>query len=140
MDDAIQTLDPRDPRAREALIGILGTTLAGLKQIDSSIVGGSNNLTANKTDINQFASILNAHPPQQAPQLAPQLPQFIPQQIPQFVPQQAPQFVPPVLAAPIEDPNQLVFDFNKPITPTVVNDKLDIIINKLNSLLEKFDS
>ena len=124
MDDAIQTLDPRDPRAREALIGILGTTLAGLKQIDSSIVGGSNNLTANKTDINQFASILNAHPPQQAPQ-------------------QAPQFALPIPAlepAPIEDPNQLVFDFNKPITPTVVNDKLDIIINKLNSLLEKFDS
>jgi hypothetical protein len=132
MDDAIQTLDPRDPRARDALIGILGTTLAGLKQIDNSIVGGSNNLTANKTDINQFASILNAHPPQQAPQLAPQLPQFIPQQ--------APQYVPPVPPAPIEDPNQLVFDFNKPITPTIVNDKLDIIINKLNSLLEKFDS
>ena len=136
MDDAIQTLDPRDPRAREALIGILGTTLAGLKQIDSSIVGGSNNLTANKTDINQFASILNAHPPQQAPQQAPQF-------VPQFIPQQAPQFALPIPAlepAPIEDPNQLVFDFNKPITPTVVNDKLDIIINKLNSLLEKFDS
>jgi hypothetical protein len=136
MDDAIQTLDPRDPRAREALIGILGTTLAGLKQIDSSIVGGSNNLTANKTDINQFASILNAHPPQQAPQQAPQF-------VPQFIPQQAPQFalpVPVLEPVPIEDPNQLVFDFNKPITPTVVNDKLDIIINKINSLLEKFDS
>ena len=39
-----------------------------------------------------------------------------------------------------ENPDQLVFDFNKPITPATINDKLDIIIGKLNSILEKLTS
>lgn len=130
--EAIQNLAPTDPRAREALLGILGTTLAGLKEIDRSIVGSSNNVKAHKTDINKFAALLSptaVHQPQH----------FTPP--PQFTPQPAP--VQHITSSPQiqeEDPNQLVFDFNKPITPETINNKLDIIIEKLNTIINKIDS
>ena len=132
--ESIQTLDPRDPRAREALIGLLGTTLAGLKEIDRSIVGGSNNVTAQKTDLKQFANLLTPTPQSPPPQHIQAPPQYIP---PTYQP--IPQPVPPAQVID-ENPDQLVFDFNKPITPATINDKLDIIIGKLNSILEKLTS
>jgi hypothetical protein len=45
------------------------------------------------------------------------------------------QAVPPISQ---EDPNQLVFDFSKKITPDTINDKLDRIISKLDRVIELF--
>jgi len=129
--DSIQTLDPRDPRAKEALIGILGTTIAGLKEIDKSIVGGSNNVLAQKTDLRQFSNLFDQPHPQPQPVYHQPQPVAV-----QPLPAAAPIPVP----EPTEDPNQLVFDFNKPITPNTINDKLDNIIEKLNVVIEKLKS
>lgn len=129
-------VDPRvNNEAKLALAALLGSTMAQLKEIDRSIVGSSSNIQS-KLDINRVLGAINApaSAPSPVPVPAPAL--TISQPDLQFTPA-------PVPAAPVspdsttpEDPNQLVFDFNKPITPETINGKLDTIIDKLNRILE----
>jgi len=140
--DGIVDLSPDDPRAKEALIGLIGSTFAQLKEIDSNVVGGSNNIKALKTDVKGMIENL-VHRPSQQPVALAAAPAV--QLTPMYV---APahtavaaginvpaQLTPP---APQEDPNQLVFDFNMKITPDTINDKLDRVISKLDRVMELF--
>jgi hypothetical protein len=126
---SIVNVDPAiNTEARYALASLLGATLSELKNIDSNIVGGSNNIRALKTDVNKVMPPLvqpQSHI-QQQPAITVTIPQFQPQ-IPQ------PHVVTPQVQ---EDPNQLLFDFNQKITPDTVNSKLDSIIDKLNRVID----
>jgi hypothetical protein len=140
--DAIQDVNPNSSNeAKFALAALLGSTMAQLKEIDKSIVGGSSNISS-KLDVQR---VLQSIQPVQQPQ-----PPILQQHQP-AVQQPALSFAPQAtvvnagmnIAVPVtsqataeEDPNQLVFDFTKKITPDTVNDKLDIIINKLNKIIE----
>ena len=147
--DAIQDVNPNSSNeAKFALAALLGSTMAQLKEIDRSIVGSSSNISS-KLDVQR---VLQSIQPVQQPQLPIlQQPQPPILQQPQPVQQPALSFAPqatvvnaginvatPVVLQPTaeEDPNQLLFDFTKKITPDTVNDKLDIIINKLNKIIE----
>ena len=130
--EAIRNLDITDPAAKYAVAALLGATLAELKTIDKAIVGSSKNITAAKPDLNRIfqpgttdGSVVQQPVPLQPflPQNPPPVPVLTQQPVPNTAPEQ-------------EDPNQLVFDFNKPITPEVINNKLDIIIEKLNNVVE----
>lgn len=118
--DSIQTLDPNDPRAKQALLNLLGTTMASLKEIDRNVVGSSSNIRAQKTNLGNFANLLA---PSQAPQPAP-VPQYIPQQ-PTYIPTYTP---PPAQSAPAPQPIA---------TPNIdsITEKLDVIIALLNTLI-----
>lgn len=142
--DGLIDLSPDDPRAKEALIGLIGSTFAQLKEIDSNVVGGSSNIRALKTDVKGMIENV-VRRPQQPPAPMPTVPAV--QLTPTYV---APAPTHTVVAAGInvpvqtappasqEDPNQLVFDFSKKITPDTVNDKLDRIISKLDRVIELF--
>ncbi|NBW57107.1 hypothetical protein EBR43_04850 [bacterium] len=138
--DGIVNLTPDDPRAKEAIIGLIGSTFAQLKEIDNHVVGSSSNIKALKTDVkSMITDIIKPNAPQHVPPpVAPPPPVHV-----------APTFVAPthtVVAAGInvqptmpvqqEDPDQLVFDFNKKITPDTINDKLDRILDKLDRIIE----
>jgi hypothetical protein len=128
----IVDLGPNDPNTKYALAALLGSTLSQLKTIDGSMVGSSNNIRAVKTDVNQIFSQLAAQqpgvtPPQQINPVANVVNAGI--NISQPVQQAA-----PVVAVEYQDPNQLVFDFNKPITPDTINGKLDSILSKLTDI------
>jgi hypothetical protein len=136
--DGIVDLSPDDPRAKEALIGLIGSTFAQLKEIDSNVVGGSNNIKALKTDVKGMIESLVHRPQQQAATPAVQLtPMYV---APTHTAVAAGINVPAQLTppAPQEDPNQLVFDFNMKITPDTINDKLDRVISKLDRVIELF--
>lgn len=133
----IKELNPgEDAEARLAVISLMGQTMAHLKEIDKNIVGSSAYISGQKLNIN---SVLP--PIQQAQQPAVQ-PQYVSQPVATTVaaginiaPQS--QTVQPVHnITPEEDPNQLVFDFNAKITPDTINNKLDRIIEKLESIVE----
>jgi len=141
--DAIQNLNPgTSNEAKLALAALLGSTMAQLKEIDKSIVGSSSNISS-KLNVGQILQSI----PQAAPQAQPPVlqHQVVQQPAPalSFAPQatvvnaglniSAPQQIQPTTE---EDPNQLVFDFNKPITPETVNSKLDAIVDKLDRVLE----
>lgn len=129
-------LIPVDPRinneAKLALASLLGSTMAQLKEIDRSIVGSSSNIQS-KLDVNGILGAIKSQPVHQAsppPQhVAPPQLEFIPTPVPV-------QNVPSPEIPSAEDPNQLVFDFNKPITPDTINSKLDGIISKLDRIIE----
>lgn len=130
--DAIRNLDINDPAAKYAVAALLGATLSELKTIDRAIVGGSKNIAAAKPDLTR---IFGAAPDQTTGTT-----QTISNVQPTpHVPLQ-PTVIPPAPrsqeSVPQEDPNQLVFDFNKPITPESINSKLDTIIEKLNRVIE----
>lgn len=128
--DAIRNLDINDPAAKYAVAALLGATLSELKTIDKAIVGGSKNITAAKPDLTRiFGAAYNQAPDatQSVPHVQPS--PHVPPPSPALIPQQQE-------PTPQEDPNQLVFDFNKPITPESINSKLDTIIEKLNRVIE----
>lgn len=136
--DGIVDLSPDDPRAKEALIGLIGSTFAQLKEIDSNVVGGSNNIKALKTDVKGMIENLVHRPQQQVAAPAVQLtPMYV---APTHTVVAAGINVPAQSAPPVpqEDPNQLVFDFNMKITPDTINDKLDRVISKLDRVMELF--
>lgn len=131
MNDNIVELGPENPSTKLAVAALLGSTLSELKSIESNIVGSSSNIKALKTNVNQIFSQLTTTQPHQP----------------------VPQVVQPPAAAPIanvvnagvnisqnlqptvqEDPNQLIFDFNKPITPDTINNKLDSILSKISDI------
>lgn len=136
--ESIKELTPDNPEAQQAIYNLLGTTLAELKEIDKTVVGSSKNITGIRTDLkNVFnfqepptpATVVNAGVNIQS-QSAPLHATFIPTPVPS---------APPPIVTPIqqEDPDQLVFDFSKKITPDTINDKLDIIIRKLDKIVDK---
>lgn len=138
--DGIVNLTPDDPRAKEAIIGLIGSTYAQLKEIDNHVVGSSSNIKALKTDVNSLITgIIKPNTHQHVP--APVTPTPAVQVTPTFV---APTHtvvaaglnVQPTVPMPQEDPDQLVFDFNKKITPDTINDKLDRILDKLDRIIE----
>ena len=43
--DFFKPVDPNSPQAREAIVNLLGTTLAQLKEIDKNVVGSSKNIS-----------------------------------------------------------------------------------------------
>lgn len=125
---SVVSVDPSiNTEARYALASLLGATLSELKNIDSNIVGGSNNIKALKTDVNKIIPPLAQLQPQvQQPAITVTIPQFQPQVATTQV------AVPQIQ----DDPNQLVFDFNQKITPDTINNKLDTIIDKLNRIID----
>jgi len=129
----IVDLGPNDPNTKYALAALLGSTLSELKTIDGSMVGSSSNIRAVKTDVNQIFTQLASQqpavmpPPQHINPVANVVNAGI--NISQPVQQAA-----PVVAVEYQDPNQLVFDFNKPITPDTINGKLDSILSKLTDI------
>jgi len=132
MSDALVPLDPNSPQAKEAIINLLGTTLAELKNIDKSVIGSSKFVSGNRTNLeNVFrTTVESAVQPAQSPATvsAPANSQVTVT----FTP-------PPQKQQPevVEDPNQLVFDFNQKITPDIVNNKLDRILDKLDRIIDK---
>jgi hypothetical protein len=139
MSEALVPLDPNSPEAKNAILALLGSTLAELKQIDKNVVGSSKDIRANKTNLQDVFNITDQ------PTVNSQLqsnPQVIPVQptgntlatITTVVQQQPAQV--PVQSVSEEDPNQLVFDFTKKITPDTINDKLDRILDKLDRLID----
>jgi len=140
--DFFRPVDPNTPEARDAIVNLLGTTLAQLKEIDKNIVGSSKNISGIKTDLKSvFSNIPQANEP-------------VPTPVPSHQPvvttiqhQYAPSPAATVVNAGInvqqplvtEDPNQLVFDFSKKITPDTINDKLDRLLDKLDLLTSKLD-
>lgn len=132
MNDNIVELGPDNPGTKLAVAALLGSTLSELKSIESNIVGSSSNIRALKTNVNQIFSQLSSQQPIAAPpqqQINPVNVVNAGINLPQPVQQAA-----PVTAAEYEDPNQLVFDFNKPITPDTINGKLDSILSKLTDI------
>jgi len=133
MSDALVPLDPNCPQAKEAIINLLGTTLAELKNIDKSVVGSSKFVSGNRTNLeNVFRSTVEAA--------------VQPAQVPATVSAPANSQVTVTFTPPPQqqqstetasDPNQLVFDFNQKITPDIVNGKLDRILDKLDRIIEK---
>ena len=138
---SIVELDPNSQEANQAVMALLGATLAELKQIDQFTVGGSANIKGIKTDLKNVFNT-RAQPPVLA--AAPQLGMS-------YAPAPAVNAVnaglnietvkaasPPQQSQEVQDdPNQLVFDFNKPITPDTINNKLDIILDKLNNIIDR---
>jgi hypothetical protein len=131
MSDIIN-LDPNaDPHAREVVLNLLGATLSELRDIDRAVVGSSRNISALKTDLKnvftqpgpQSTTVAAGLNIQQPPPLTP-----VPIQVAAVNTTQQVETIQ-------EDPNQLVFDFNKKITPDDVIDKLDRILDKLDSVI-----
>lgn len=132
----IKDLDPSvDLEARMAVVSMLGQTLAQLKEIDKNIVGSSTNIAGQKLDLRK------ALPPVHS---APQVAQPVVEHIPVATVVNAGINVQPVqqihasniVSQAAEDPNQLVFDFTKKITPDTINDKLDRIMDKLDKIID----
>lgn len=133
--DFFKPVDPNSPQAREAIVNLLGTTLAQLKEIDKNVVGSSKNISGVRTDLkNVFANIPIDQPP--VPQPPPTIQYSSPSPVATTV-NAGINISAPVL--PQEDPDQLVFDFSKKITPDTINDKLDRILSKLEGIVSKLD-
>jgi len=140
MSDGLVAVDPNSAEAKNAVLALLGTTLAELKQLDRNVVGSSKNISGVKTDLqNVFRITTDQTTPQPSQQPAPQPTiEFNPIQVAQQPVIQPQQTQPAAVQQPAEDPNQLVFDFNKPITPTTINDKLDRILDRLDRIVDLF--
>jgi len=135
--DGIVNLSPDDPRAQEAIYNLLGTTLSELKEIDRNVVGSSRNISALKTNLNDVLNFTRPSPMATTVNAGINVPQH-----------SAPPVLQPVITAhptvqaPMQqtveetkdDPNQLVFDFNQKITPDTINNKLDRILEKLETI------
>ena len=144
--DSIRELTPDSPEAQQAIYNLLGTTLAELKEIDKTVVGSSKNISGIRTDLKnvfnfvpgspQAATVVNAGVNVQPPVGSLHVTHIPTPQPP--VLQQPPSTV---LVEPQvqDDPNQLVFDFSKKITPDTINDKLDAILVKLDKILDKLE-
>lgn len=132
--DSIVNLDPSDPRARDAILSLLGTTLSELKEIDKNVVGSSRNISALKTDLKNVLNFQHAAPPV-ATTVAAGI-NIQPQQ--QHTIQPLPS--PVATVALQEDPNQLVFDFNQKITPDTINNKLDRILEKIDRIIDRYSN
>ena len=131
--DSIVNLDPNDPRARDAILSLLGTTLSELKEIDKNVVGSSRNISALKTDLKNVLNFQHAVPP-----VATTVAAGINIQPQQHIIQPPPS--PVATVAPQEDPNQLVFDFNQKITPDTINNKLDRILEKIDRIIDRYSN
>ncbi|NBO99102.1 MAG: hypothetical protein EBU90_03110 [Proteobacteria bacterium] len=123
--ESFRPIDPNSLEAQEALKSLLGSTLAQLNEIDKNIVGSSSNIRGVKTDLRNVLANVQAPPPPPPPVY------HQPAPVPMPVPVQQVVSVPPVE----QDPNQLVFDFNQPITPDTINSKLDSILDKLRDII-----
>ena len=133
--DFFKPVDPNSPQAREAIVNLLGTTLAQLKEIDKNVVGSSKNISGVRTDLkNVFANIPIDQPPvlQPPPTIQYSSPSPVATTVNAGINISAP-------VLPQEDPDQLVFDLSKKITPDTINDKLDRILSKLESIVSKLD-
>lgn len=132
--EALVPLDPNSQEAKNAVLALLGSTLAELKQLDRNVVGSSKDIIANKTNLQNVFNITEQPAITNNTQVSmPVAPALQPALIPNISPGQ-------VSSQPVkdEDPNQLVFDFTKKITPDTINDKLDRILDKLDRLIDKF--
>ena len=129
MSDGLVPVDPNSQEARNAVLALLGTTLAELKQIDKNIVGTSKDIIANRTNLENVFNVREQISPQQPPQ--PQVAAPIQITVNTPPPPQSSQS-----QVTEEDPNQLIFDFSKKITPDTVNDKLDRILDKLDRIID----
>lgn len=124
------------PDARTALLNLIGSTYAELKNVDKHIVSGSHNISGTKADFNRLAqeAVAAMSQPVQAAHNQPQAltPEFVPQPITLHpVPQQ--------IVSHEHDPNQLEFDFYKKITPDDLYKKLSNIDGSLTTILEKLN-
>lgn len=140
--DSIINLSPDDPRAREAIVGLLGTTLAELREIDKNVVGSSRNISALRTDLKNVLNFQQASPAATVVNAGANIAGMhnIPVQQQPVALQLPTQPSPAVIPAPsAEDPNQLVFDFNQKITPETINNKLDRILDKLDRIIDNYN-
>lgn len=127
---------PPDPRS--ALLGLIGSTFAELKNIDSHLVTKNGNIAGIKTDLNRLvaeANNLNVQQPVQQ-QARPAVPALEPIPITSSVSQ------PNITSQPVletytgNDPNQLMFDFYRKITPEDINSRLADMDLKLSKILD----
>jgi hypothetical protein len=131
------------PDARSALLGLIGSTFAELKQVDANIISRNANVTAMKSDLNRLVQEANSLGMVHAPINPHEPPQVIPHQqaVPQIVPQEIPIAQLPITSQPaqLSDPNQLEFDFYRKITPDDINNKFAEINLKLSNIVEKLE-
>jgi len=109
----------RDPQAQQALLALLGTTHAHLKEIDRNIVGSSSNIQS-KLNVNQIIGDLRKHVQQPSSPVNVQPP---PVSVP--VPQPIPVAAAPVHAVPVD--SELSVKMDK------ILEKLDTIIKCLEA-------
>jgi len=117
---------------------LLGSTLAELREIDKNVVGSSKNISAIRTDLKNVLNFQQASPAATVVNAGANIAGIpnVPIQQQSAVAVQPP---PPVISTPlVEDPNQLVFDFNQKITPETINNKLDRILDKLDRIIENY--
>jgi hypothetical protein len=141
MSEALIPLDPNSEQAKHAVMALLGATLAELKQIDQCVVGSSSNIKGMKTDLKNVFNTLT-HPSPQPVATQQQVVSYTPAPVATVVnaglniePVKA-VIQPPPAPEVQDDPNQLVFDFNKPITPDTINNKLDTILDRLSTIID----
>lgn len=132
---------PPDPRS--ALLGLIGSTFAELKNIDGHLVTKNNHIAGIKADLNKLVAEANNLNTQQLPQQLPQ--QTIPNTaapVLEPIPATSSALQPRVQSQPRletftgEDPNQLMFDFYRKITPEDINSRLADIDLKLSKILD----
>lgn len=133
---------PPDPRS--ALLGLIGSTFAELKNIDSHLITKNSNIAGIKTDLNRLvaeANSLNNQVPVQAPVQqpvahTPNVPALEPIPVTQSASQPHIESQPRLETYTGEDPNQLMFDFYRKITPDDINSRLADIDLKLSKILD----
>ena len=127
---------PPDPRS--ALLGLIGSTFAELKNIDSHLITKNSNIAGIKTDLNRLVSEANnlnvPQPIQQLPQATVPVLEPIPATSPALQPRVQSQ--PRLETFTGEDPNQLMFDFYRKITPEDINSRLADIDLKLSKIVD----
>lgn len=141
------TIDDLPPDPRSALLGLIGSTFAELKRVDEFAVTKNQNTAGIKTDLNRLIHEANSL---MTPQTQPQVPVLTPQPVmpqPSLEPVVVQTTVPALEPKPIQeqqpqsndDPDQLLFNFYRQITPDDINSRLADIDLKLAKILEKLD-
>ena len=134
---------PSSPK--EALLGLIGSTFAELKRVDEYSVSKNQFTTGIKTDINRLISEAErlevSSQPQQQPQIYQQVPPqpvLHPEPVQQPVINPQSNIVPVVETQPLsnDDPDQLLLDFYRKITPEDINTRLADIDSKLYQILQ----
>jgi hypothetical protein len=139
-------LDDLPPDPRSALLGLIGSTFAELKNIDNHLITKSNSIAGIKTDLNRLVAEANqlvVNPqPAPTPSVQPPPPVLPVQPVPVLEPAIATEHTPQptYVGAPADDPNQLLLDFYRKLTPEDINSRLaeiDVKLLKITNLLHE---
>jgi hypothetical protein len=129
-------IDNLPPDPRSALLGLIGSTFAELKNIDKQLITKSNNIAGIKTDLNRLVAEANSL---SAPVPVPVVAQQVPAPQVHIAPALEPQ--PVISTTPVqpqvieEDDGQLLLDFYRKIKPEDLYSRLADIDIKLNQII-----